>query len=224
MIALDLFARNDLFTSAAKKFGYEVYGTYHEQFYNVNQVCNFLDFSMDKLIKELGSKPDVIWASPPCNTFSLLSVGHHWNKDKTPKSDQCKKALKMIDKIIKIIEDYEIKFWFIENPRAFLRKQSIMENLPRKTVTYCSYGDDRMKPTDIWTNLNWMPREMCFNNNPNCNHLRAPKGSAGGTLSLKQNKRALIPTALFDDIFETIEINIKEPNKVFKGQQIKLNI
>ena len=27
-----------------------------------------------------------------------------------------------------------------------------MRGLPRYTVTYCQYGDNRMKPTDIWTN------------------------------------------------------------------------
>lgn len=27
-----------------------------------------------------------------------------------------------------------------------------MRSLPRYTVTYCQYGDNRMKPTDIWTN------------------------------------------------------------------------
>ena len=29
---------------------------------------------------------------------------------------------------------------------------NFMKGLPRYTVTYCKYGDTRMKPTDIWTN------------------------------------------------------------------------
>ena len=37
-----------------------------------------------------------------------------------------------------------------------------MQDLPRKTVTYCKYGDMRMKPTDIWTNdITWIPRKEC---------------------------------------------------------------
>ena len=183
-IALDLFARHNCFIDVAKEFDYEIYTTYHEELVETDQLCDFLDFNINKMIDDVG-KPNVIWASPPCNTFSLLSIGHHWNKDKTPKSEACKKSLKIIDKILQIINDVKPDFWFIENPRAFLRKQKVMEALPRHTVTYCSYNDLRMKPTDIWTNLNWVPREMCFNNNPNCNHLRSPSGKNTGTLSYR---------------------------------------
>ena len=28
----------------------------------------------------------------------------------------------------------------------------MLKGIPRKTVCYCQYGEDRMKPTDIWTN------------------------------------------------------------------------
>ena len=41
------------------------------------------------------------------------------------------------------------EFWecVLENPRGMLRKKSVIESIPiRKTVTYCSYGDTRMKP------------------------------------------------------------------------------
>ena len=48
-----------------------------------------------------------------------------------------------------------------------------MKGMDRTTVTYCSYGDTRMKPTDIFSNnirdmfnLNgWQPRTMCYNGN-----------------------------------------------------------
>ena len=53
-------------------------------------------------------------------------------------------------------------FYFIENPRGMLRKQKMMEEFTRYTITYCKYGDDRMKPTDIWTNMDWKPRPMCI--------------------------------------------------------------
>lgn len=224
MLAVDLFARNNHFIDAAKKHGYDLYTTFDNDLGNIDQVCSFLDFDVDKMLKDTGRKPDVMWASPPCNTFSLLSVGHHWHADRSPKSDQCKDAIKMIIKIKKIIKEVKPKFWFIENPRALLRKQKMMEDLPRHTITYCSYDDPRMKPTDIWTNLNWLPRPMCFNNNPNCNHLRSPSGVNTGTLSYKRKDRAIIPSELFDELFEVIKVNIEEPNKVFKGQQTTLNI
>ena len=51
-----------------------------------------------------------------------------------------------------------------------------MQGLPRYTVTYCQYGDSRMKPTDIWTNH---PRPQfkppCKNGDP-C-HMPSPRGT-----------------------------------------------
>ena len=38
------------------------------------------------------------------------------------------------------------------------------------TVTYCQYGDTRMKPTDLWCSdslfQQWTPRPMCKNGDP----------------------------------------------------------
>lgn len=43
-------------------------------------------------------------------------------------------------------------------------------------------GDDRAKPTDIWTNsLTWKPKPSCHNGNKNCHHAPAPRGSRTGT-------------------------------------------
>ena len=58
----------------------------------------------------------------------------------------------LITGIISIIPIY-LTYWIIENPRGKLRKLEIVKDLPRTTVTYCQYGDIRMKPTDLWTNL-----------------------------------------------------------------------
>lgn len=77
---------------------------------------------------------------------------------------------------------------------------NFMKDLPRYTVTYCQYGDSRMKPTDIWTNHpepNFKP--MCKNGMP-C-HVSAPRGSKTGTQGLKGSvERSKIPTELCDHI------------------------
>ena len=66
--------------------------------------------------------------------------------------------------------------WFIENPRGAMRKMSFMHGLPRYTVTYCQYGDRRMKPTDIWTNHpNPCFKPPCKNGDP-C-HEKAPRSA-----------------------------------------------
>ena len=101
------------------------------------------------------------------------------------------------------MNELQPKYYFIENPRGLMRKMGAVEHLNRHTVTYCQYGDKRMKPTDIWTNLDWKPREMCKNGQP-C-HESAPRGSRTGTQGLKNNyERSKVPYELCKEILENI--------------------
>ena len=95
-----------------------------------------------------------------------------------------------------------------------MRKMPFMQHLPRTTVTYCSYGDTRMKPTDIWSNNlislfnvdGWQPRQMCFNGNNDCQHEAAPRGSRTGTQGLKcAYTRSKIPKELCKEIIKAAE-------------------
>ena len=201
MNTLELFAGSRSFSKVAEKLGHNVYTTDNQNFEKINQVCDIFDFDCSKL----PYKPDIIWASPPCTTFSIASCFHHWNKDKTPKTEKCKIGINIIKKTIDIINELKPKYYFIENPRGLLRKQDMMQPFPRKTITYCSYGDMRMKPTDIWTNYDFTTRPMCFNGNRDCHHEPAPRGSKAGTQGLKGDYlRSQIPPALFEDIFMEI--------------------
>ena len=51
-----------------------------------------------------------------------------------------------------LIKELDPTYYFIENPRGKMRKMDCLQEFPRYTVTYCQYGDIRMKPTDLWTN------------------------------------------------------------------------
>ena len=88
-----------------------------------------------------------------------------------------------------------------------MRKMSFVEDLPRYTTTYCQWGDTRMKPTDIWTNIP-NPNFPCCKNGDKC-HESAPRGSQTGTQGIKGSKdRSRIPDALCDYIVELCEKNI----------------
>tara|TARA_R110002167_G_scaffold358005_1_gene573788 strand:- start:422 stop:1093 length:672 start_codon:yes stop_codon:yes gene_type:complete len=203
MKTLELFAGSRSFSKVAERQGFYTYTTDNQDFDKIDQVCDIFDFDIDKAIDSLGGKPNVIWASPPCTTFSIASCGYHWNKDRTPKTERCKQGIKIIEKTIEIIKELKPMFYFIENPRGLLRKQEMMDIFSRKTVTYCSYGDDRMKPTDIWTNLDWTPRELCKNGNRECHHQPAPRGSQTGTQGLKgAYEKSKIPPQLFEELFD----------------------
>lgn len=104
-----------------------------------------------------------------------------------------------------------------EQDRAILAlherlKKAGFSNIPRATVTYCKYGDTRMKPTDIWTNnlKHWRPRPMCFNGNPNCRHEQCSSAEswAGkcGTLKLSgAYERSKVPAALAREVLKAAE-------------------
>lgn len=80
-----------------------------------------------------------------------------------------------------------------------------MQNIPRYTVTYCQYGDKRMKPTDIWTNHPNPKFKPPCKNGDRC-HEPAPRGSSTGTQSLKNRiEKAKIPNELCEHIVEICE-------------------
>ena len=156
-----------------------------------------------------GQRPDVIWASPDCTTYSVAAISHHRKKEEhgnlLPVSEYAKFCDRVNQHVLCLILALSPKYWFIENPRGGLRKMDFMNGLPRYTITYCQYGDTRMKPTDIWTNYpepNFKP--PCKNGDP-C-HVRAPRGAATGTQGLKGSiARSVIPEQFCDYIVEICE-------------------
>ena len=198
MKVLELFAGSCSFTNVAKEYGFETFTTDHKDFEGIDYVTDFFGFDLDKV----PFVPDIIWASPPCTYFSVASIGKHWNSDNTPKTQEAVNGMALIKRTKYIIEEMKPKYFIIENPRGKLRKLDLLK-YKLDTVTYCQYGDSRMKPTDLWNNLDWTPREMCKNGMP-C-HEAAPRGSNTGTQGLKDNyERSKVPRELCIDIIENI--------------------
>jgi hypothetical protein len=211
MKVLELFAGSCTFTREAKNLGYETFSSDYKEFPNIDYSVDILEFDISKV----PFKPDLIWASPPCTYFSVASIGKHWNKDHTPKSNNALIGVKYVQKTIDIINHLKPKYWYIENPRGKLRKLEVVKGLEKATVWYCQYGDTRAKPTDIWSNNiksiynpnGWQPRKQCFNGNKNCHHQPAPRGSQTGTQGLKGNyERSKLPIELCKEILTQSKI------------------
>ena len=128
--------------------------------------------------------PDIVWASPDCTTYTIAAISTHRNGT-TPKTDYAQKCDTVNQHFIGLIKQWLVinpqMVFFIENPRGMLRKMPFMSEFNRHTIWYCQYGDDRAKPTDIWTNSDWIPRSPCHNGNTKCHHEPAPRGSKTGT-------------------------------------------
>ena len=202
MNTMELFAGSCSFSKVAKKLGWNTFTTDWEQYGAIDYVADILEFDYNKIPYDV----DVIWASPPCTTFSVASIGHHWTKHRVPKTKEAEIGLEILNKTLKIIESVDPKFWVIENPRGMMRKVPVMDkyNHYLQTPWYCQYGETRAKPTDIWSNIKWVPRS-CKNGNPNCHHERAPRGSRTGTQGIKgAHLRSVVPRELCEDICQSI--------------------
>lgn len=185
MKVLELFAGTRSIGKAFEARGHEVYSVeWSKDFENIDLYADIGTLTAQQILQEFG-RPDVIWASPDCTTFSIAAISHHRRKNKEtgnldPVSDYAKFCDQVDQNVLRLIEELHPKYWFIENPRGGMRKMTWMQGLPRYTVTYCQYEQDkpadqrRMKPTDIWTN-HPAPKfkPICKNGDP-C-HARAPR-------------------------------------------------
>lgn len=222
---LELFAGSRSMGKIAEKYSCQVFSSDINSFENIDYVVDILEFD----VNNVPFIPDFIWSSPPCTFFSVASIGHHWQREiignkelHTPKSINANLGVKIVSKTLEIINHFlslnPNLIWFIENPRGKLRKLKVMENLPRTTIMYCQYGDNRMKPTDIWSNNLYslfnefgFISKTCFNGNKKCHHEEAPRGSKTGTQGLSNAyERSKIPNKLCEEILLSV---IKNANQ-----------
>lgn len=210
MKVLELFAGTRSIGKVFESKGHEVFSIeWDKNFENINWYEDISKITAQDILDKFG-KPDVIWASPDCTTFSIAAISHHRRKNPItgnldPISDYAKFCDKVDQHVLGLIKELNPKYWFIENPRGGMRKMSWMQGLPRYTVTYCQYGDTRMKPTDIWTNHPNPKFKPPCHNRDKC-HESAPRGSKTGTQGLKGSKeRSIIPEELCKHIVEICE-------------------
>jgi hypothetical protein len=204
MKILELFAGTRSISNAFEAAGHEVFTIdWDKQHENIDLYADISTITAADIIEKFG-RPSIIWASPDCRTYSIAAISHHRTKEPSgnlaPKSDYAKVCDRVNTHVLKLIEELQPLYYFIENPRGGLRKMFFMQNLPRYTVTYCQYNDDRMKPTDIWTNHpNPNFRPMCKNGDP-C-HIEARRGAKTGTQGRKGSvERSRIPVELCEHI------------------------
>lgn len=202
---VELFAGSRCVGKAGEELGMKVFSADWQPFDNIDFVGDIENMK----VSDVPFVPDVVWASPDCTTYTIAAISTHRNGTE-PKSEYAKKCDQVNRHFISLIKQWleinpNLKF-YIENPRGMLRKMPFMQEFKRHTVWYCQYGDDRAKPTDIWTNNEeWLPRPMCHNGNKNCHHQPAPRGSKTGTQGRKGSyNRSMIPHQLCIEVLSAV--------------------
>lgn len=209
MKVLDLFCGTKSISTAFKERGHEVFTVDWEKSFEPDLVADIGTLTADDIKNLCGGVPDVIWASPDCTSYSVAAISKHRRKSESGNLEPVSEYAKFCDKVnkhfIELIKKLNPKYWFIENPRAGFRKMDFVKGLPRYTVTYCQYGDKRMKPTDLWTNHPNPKFKPPCNYRDTC-HESAPRGSRTGTQALKNAKeKARIPKLLCEHIVDICE-------------------
>jgi hypothetical protein len=115
---------------------------------------------------------DLIWASPPCDTFSALRRTWIGRKLKCHHGEVCTSELLQRDidtiglpilrRTEEIIDYFKPKHYFIENPQTGKMKNYMMHH-KHYDVDYCKYADwGYQKRTRIWTNLEGFIPKICY--------------------------------------------------------------
>ena len=201
MRLLDLFSGTHSVGKVAGEMGYEV----------TSLDLSAADINIDILTWDYTQYPtghfDAIWASPPCQYFSCArrsNIGRYGITRETIESDIIDYGLPVLRKTEEIIQYFQPKSWFIENP--FTGKMKDFITTKPYIVDYCCWGDSARKRTAIWTNItNFTPR-LC---NKNCGsffnnrHLTSATGGSKlqkgrGSGSNKASRYAIPPTLIHD--------------------------
>ena len=127
MKVLELFAGTRSIGRAFEKRGHSVFSVdWDKQFDNIDLYADISKLTSDDIINLFG-KPDVIWASFDCTSYSVAAISHHRRKNPEngnldPISDYAKFCDVCNQNVIGLIKQLKPTYFFIENPRGGLRK------------------------------------------------------------------------------------------------------
>jgi len=154
----------------------------------------------------------LVLVSPPCTQFSFACSSLERFIDGEPQTDDARDAVALVYHVIGLVKGLNPDYWFMENPQGWLRQ---VIGYPEGRVTYCQYGKDYMKPTDLWGDhppdfeyRSCNPGDGCHAHNTDGDH-----GGKGNCEVIGETaaERSLVPHELSESIRQSVEAAIDQP-------------
>jgi hypothetical protein len=201
MRLLELFAGTGSVTKVAEELGYIVVSVdITDKLYLPLTLTHKVDImTWDYTIYPEGYF-DVVWASPPCTTFSTLRALRIPKEQR--ENDIVNIGIPTLRKAEEIINYFKPSRYFIENPQTG-RMKEYMTHKPHYDVDYCRYCDwGYKKRTRIWTNIVSFEPKIC---DKKCFGFIAKHTIRIGDNSVRQNNQYRIPPRLIATLLLTNE-------------------
>jgi len=166
MRVLELFSGTGSVGKVCEELGYETVSVDIEM--PATHKVNIMEFDYKQYPQD---HFDIVWASPPCQSYSSLQrtwfgrmrKGEIYTREKNMLEQD--EADKLVLKAFEIIKYFNPKFWFVENPSTGnLKNRDIMANINYYDYDYCKYSDwGYKKRTRFWTNRTDLEPKLCKN-------------------------------------------------------------
>lgn len=196
VLVLELFCGTKSFGKVCEKRGWSVVSLDIDAKSQPTIVADILDWDYENS----GLQPDVIWCSPPCESFSFLGNGNGHNPrkrafDGSPLTEAARKGEQILQRTCEIIQFFQPKVYVIENPLGYMKKRLplYLEGYNTSMAAYCMYDMPYRKRTNLFSNI-----DLKF---PKCTHRKHTANVA----FLPRNVTYVIPEKLCETIAQKVE-------------------
>ena len=136
LLVLELFAGTRSISKAFEQRGHKTFTVdWDTKFDGIDLYKDINELTAEEIIEKFG-RPDVIWLSPDCTSYSLAAISKHRRKNPiTGNLDPISEYAQFCDEVnqhaLQIVKELNPKLYFIENPRGGVVQYDLDERISK---------------------------------------------------------------------------------------------